>query len=177
MSRKLSPLIEYLNSLTQPADLSTLCTLLSDLEITRADLGRHVHFENDHYARNIVAQNEWFELVCVCWKPGQRTPIHDHRSSSCAFLVVEGDATEVVFEQGPDHTLGAEGAPAVRRPGYICASWDADIHEVINNSDRDLITLHIYSPALSHIRIYARDTRQCEVWTPHMVQGAGAAGV
>lgn len=179
VSPKLAPLIDYLNSLTKPADLPTLRRLLSELDITRADLGRHVHFESDHYARNKVANSAWYELVCVCWKPGQRTPIHDHRSSSCAFLVVEGEATEIVFEQGPDHTLGAEAAPAVRSRGYICASWDADIHEVINDTDRDLITLHIYSPALSHVRIYSRETRQCEVWTPHMAEnaGAGAAGM
>ena len=178
MTSKLAPLINYLNSLKRPADLPTLQRLLRDLDITRGDLGKHVHFDNEHYARNKIAQSEWYELVCVCWKPGQRTPIHDHRSSSCAFLVVEGEATETAFEHEPDFTLGAEGEPVVREPGYICASWDADIHEVANESDRDLITLHIYSPALSHVRIYSRDTGRSEVWTPHMVQdSAGAAGL
>ncbi len=177
MTKKLDALIDYLNSLQAPADLDTLRGLLSDLEVDRECLGHHVHFECDHYARNKVATSPWYELVCVCWQPGQRTPIHDHRASSCAFLVVEGAATEVLFETNEDGTLNFESEPFRREKGYICASWDADIHEIVNDTDEDMITLHIYSPALSQLHIYSRDTGVGELWTPHMSDCAGAAGL
>lgn len=177
MTAKLNDLIDYLNSLEAPADLDTLKRLLGDLDVTRDDLGRCVHFECDHYARNKVASSPWYEMVCVCWKPGQRTPIHDHRASSCAFLVVEGVATEVLFELGDDGKLSDESQPYPRETGYICASWDADIHEIVNDTNEDMITLHIYSPALSQLHIYSRETGEGELWTPHMCESASAAGL
>lgn len=164
----LDSLINSLDSLEAPARLDELSGLLRARPFTRADLGRHVLFDDEHYARNEVARSAWYELVCVCWRPGQRTPIHDHRASSCAFLVVEGDATEVRYDHKESGRLAGAHAPEVRRRGYICASWDEDIHEVVNDSPRDLITLHIYSPALAQVRIYNRETGDGEMWTPHL---------
>ncbi|RMH28644.1 MAG: hypothetical protein D6693_03620 [Planctomycetota bacterium] len=168
----LDDLIAQLDRLEAPADLEWMSRLLRESGLTRRDLGPHVRFEDDHYARNEVARSAWHELVCVCWRPGQGTPIHDHRASSCAFLVVEGRATEIRFDLDEGGMLAREHPPAIREPGYICSSWDADVHEVVNRSPEDLITLHIYSPALTQVHVYSRDTRRGELWTPHLEPAA-----
>lgn len=164
----LDDLIAQLDALEAPAALDWMRGLLESASPTRSDLGSQVRFTDDHYARNEVARSAWYELVCVCWRPGQGTPIHDHRASSCAFLIIEGAATETRFDLDDAGCLGREHPPARRAPGYICASWDADVHEVVNDTPDDLITLHIYSPALTQVQIYSRETRRGELWTPHM---------
>lgn len=164
----LESLIAELDALGAPAELGSLRAMLRARPFTRAELAPFVSFDDGHYARNEVARSAWYELVCVCWKPGQRTPIHDHRASSCAFLVVEGAATEIRYDIDDAGLLAGAHEPAVRERGYICASWDADIHEVVNHTARDLITLHIYSPALSQVHIYCRETGAGELWTPHL---------
>ena len=156
---KLNPLLSYLDGLGDCADLPTLRRLLEDLDVTREDLRPACLFESNGYQRNLIKETPWYELVCLCWSSGQRTPIHDHEGSSCAFLVVEGDATETKF----DHTPSGLVVPVqttVRNPGFICASIEADIHQVANTQPEgcDLVTLHIYSPQLRHFNVYSMDT-------------------
>ncbi|MEO0715691.1 MAG: cysteine dioxygenase family protein [Planctomycetota bacterium] len=154
-SPKLSPLVEYLEALTAPADLDRLVELLSAVEITREDLGTSVSFKDDCYARNRVALTDWVELVTLCWKPGQRSCIHDHRGAACAFRVIEGSGTEQRYELNKAGNV----TPTTARPipeDTICAAYDADIHEVVNTSDTDLITLHIYTPPLEDWNKYER---------------------
>lgn len=156
---KLNPLLSYLDGLGDRADLPTLRRLLEDLDVTRGDLAPACLFEKDGYQRNLIKETPWYELVCLCWASGQRTPIHDHEGSSCAFLVVEGDATETRFDHTPSGLL-VPVETHVRKPGFVCASSEADIHQVANTQAErcDLITLHIYSPQLRQFNIYSQDT-------------------
>ena len=156
---KLRPLLGYLDGLGGRADLTTLRRLLEELQVTRADLEPACSFNRERYRRNLIRETPWYELVCLCWSSGQRTPIHDHEGSSCAFLVVEGVATETRFERTPSR-LVIPTLTQQRRPGFICASTEADIHQVANTQPEgsDLITLHIYSPQLRHFNVYSLDT-------------------
>ena len=156
---KLRALLNYLDSLTGRADLAVLSRLLDQLEITRADLAPACRFCDDTYQRNIIKESPWYELVCLCWRSGQRTPIHDHRGSSCAFRVIEGSALEIRFDVTPSGLLRCSGS-FDSPPGTICASHDADIHQVLNAqpAGQDVITLHIYSPPLKSFRKYTLDS-------------------
>ena len=156
---RLGPLLDYLGSLDGPADLAVLSGLLGDIAVTRADLGAACRFGAKGYQRNRIAESDWYELVCLCWSSGQRTPIHDHRGSSCAFRVVEGVATETEFEPTASGLICPCGRRE-HRAGRVCASEEDDCHQVANTqaSGEDLITLHIYSPPLRQFNVYSLDT-------------------
>ena len=156
---KLRSLLEYLDHLGARADLATLGRLLRGLSVGREDLRAACIFADGGYQRNPVRQTDWYELVCLCWKSGQRTPIHDHEGSSCAFLVVEGLATETRFQR-TESGLIIPLWTKHHEPGYVCASHEADIHQVANVQPpgTDLVTLHIYSPQLRHFNVYSLDT-------------------
>ena len=147
-SSKLEPLVAYLDSLTGRADLSVLEELLQRAEVSREDLKAVCKFKCECYQRNRIKATEWYEMVALCWRAGQKSPIHDHASSSCAFRVIEGTVTERRFEKNPDGKV----RPVERNtlaPGSICAAEDDAIHEVRNDDpEGDLVTLHIYSPPL-----------------------------
>ncbi len=159
----LRDLLGYLDTLGQPADLRTLARLLGSLRITRADLEPVCVFKDEKYQRNLVRQTDWYELVCLCWTSGQRTPIHDHAGSSCAFLVVEGVATETRFEHTPSGLICPIWTKR-HEPGYVCASAEADVHQVCNTQPpgKDLITLHCYSPQLRNFNVYSLDSLTVE---------------
>ena len=156
---KLGSLLEYLDGLTAAADLDSTRRLLEALDITRADLGPACIFQPERYQRNMIRKTRWYELVCLCWASGQRTPIHDHAGSSCAFLVVEGIATETRFTHTPSGLICPEWTRH-HETGYICASHEADIHQVANIQPpgEDTVTLHLYSPELVGYNIYKMDT-------------------
>ena len=164
---RLRQLLEYLEGLREPADLETVRRLLEELTITRADLEPACRFKPERYQRNMIQKTRWYELVCICWESGQRTPIHDHAGSSCAFLVVEGIATETRFVPTASGLVCAEWTKH-HEPCYLCASHEADIHQVANVQapGEDLITLHLYSPELVNYNVYCLDTMTATGPTP-----------
>jgi cysteine dioxygenase len=155
----LRPLLDYLDDLGGPADLPSLHRRMTELHITRADVADVCIFEDERYQRNMIRRTDWYELVCLCWRSGQRTPIHDHKGSACAFRVVEGTATETRFDRTPSGLICPTWTKH-HEPGYVCASAEADIHQVANTAPpgTDLITLHCYTPPLRHFNIYRLDT-------------------
>jgi cysteine dioxygenase len=150
----LQPFLGLMDKITQRASLDTLKESMSSLSVTREDLAPFVHFRDSCYERVLIHRSELYELVCLCWKPGQRTPIHDHHGSSCGLRVIEGTATEIRYEQDADGVCRRSGqveAPA----GTVCASQDGDMHEIVNlATDEPLISLHCYSPPISKFHIF-----------------------
>lgn len=152
---KLEPLLAYLGSLTGRADLDRLAALLGELDVTGDDLSDWCAFGDRGYKRNTIARSDWFELLALCWRSRQATPIHDHVGSSCAFRVIEGTGLEIRFQKTDCGLVAPVGSVEMVR-GYVCAAEDDDIHQVVNAQceHENLITLHIYSPALSRINTY-----------------------
>lgn len=42
------------------------------------DWKEYVHFNDIKYARNLVYANDMLEMIIICWKSGQASPIHNH---------------------------------------------------------------------------------------------------
>ena len=91
----------------------------------------------------------------LCWKPGQRTPIHDHNGSYGAVRVCEGVMWETSFMLDDDRRLYYHSAREWA-PGETTAADVPDIHQIGNPdiSGRDLVTLHLYAPPLGVINTY-----------------------
>ncbi|MEQ8316893.1 MAG: cysteine dioxygenase family protein [Phycisphaerales bacterium] len=152
---KLADLVGYLASLRERADLGELERHLAALDLTRHDIAPACVFGTRGYRRNTIARGQWYELLALCWRSGDCTPIHDHEGSSCAFKVIEGRGTEIRYEP----TECGKVCPTGRRmlePGTVCAAEDDDIHQVANMQAKgvDLITLHIYSPPIKQMGTY-----------------------
>jgi cysteine dioxygenase len=152
---KLDDLVAYLDTLGGRADLATLTRKLAALSVSRADIAPSCVFGVKGYRRNTIKRTEWYELLALCWRSGDRTPIHDHRGVSCAFRVVEGTGTEIRFAPTPSGLI-CPVQTIQMPPGYVCAADDADIHEVANMQAPgvDLVTLHIYSPPIRSMTTY-----------------------
>ena len=149
----LSALVEWLDTIDSRPGLNELFQHLSAGVFNYAALKDCVDYTDEGYQRSIINKTEFYELVAISWTPGQETPIHDHEGSDCAFLIVEGVSTETIFE------LDSEGlaVPVGTRtytPGEICAAEEPDIHRISNDTEGNLINIHVYTPPLSGLGIY-----------------------
>jgi len=140
--------------------LEVLSSHLARLDLTRDDLSAFSVFDAECYCRNRLHRGPAYEALLLCWKPGQKSPIHDHARSSCAFRVLQGECTETVYEPA-DRFAARERATRVvaagsttQTEGFVCASQDSDIHEVANLGSGNLQTLHVYSPPLLEMETY-----------------------
>lgn len=155
MARTLDELYDYLDGLTGRADLRDLTAHLEELEVGD-ELDRHMQFTSKTYARNLVRAGPHYHLLVLCWKNGQRSPIHDHTGSACGVRVLRGTATETLFERTACGHVKATFSRDLHA-GCVCGSEDSDIHQVSNLQDgnADLVTIHIYSPPLMRMGTYS----------------------
>lgn len=160
-SLDLKSFVEQLDLFDGPLPLEAIQELLGRLEVSIEEIEPYLHFDADRYQRNRIAQTDNFEALFLCFESGQRTPIHDHAGSACGVKVVEGTATETIFEMSEGGWLLATGSDELVAGGVV-GSIDMDIHQVSNLQDdsKRLVTLHIYSPPLGEVGNYLVEERQ-----------------
>jgi len=167
MSSALAPLFAYLHGLTARAPLAELRERVARLPVTIADVVDFVRFSDRGYQRNLVRAGEWYNVWVMCWKNGQRSPVHNHAASGCVVRVLKGTLTETRYEFAPNGAIKAVGSREVKT-GDICAAQDADMHQIANlqAGNADLVTLHIYTPPLVRMSTFSlTDTvRGEDIW-------------
>lgn len=150
--------LRALHSITEPLSEVAVRELLLQLARFPGELSAFEHFSPESYARNRVFSSRFVDLLLLCWRPGQRTPIHDHAGSTCGVYVMRGEAIEIGFSRPSQGPLIPSGS-AVRAAGSLTVNRDDDIHLVANfaGPGQDLITLHCYSPPLASMRVFGED--------------------
>jgi cysteine dioxygenase len=152
----LAGLFQYLDNLEGRAPLVELLAELTQLSADPSELAEFMRFSRQTYARNLVRGGPWYQALVLCWRNGQRSPIHDHAGSSCGVRVLRGVMTETLFEFAPNGHVKAVCSRDFP-PGTVIGSEDADMHQVSNlqAGDLDLVTLHVYSPPLVRMGTYS----------------------
>lgn len=133
----------------------------------------YMRFREECYARNLVSASELFELLVICWQPGQVSPIHDHQGQRCWMAVLDGSMRETQFHaaaQGPLRT----GRSSAFQPGQVAYIQDEiALHEIAPAGEGVGVTLHLYSRPIRECRIFDRQTGQVSVrgMAYHSVEG------
>jgi cysteine dioxygenase len=154
-SFNLASLVGRLAALQSAPALAEINSLMAAVEVGRDELRPHVSFKEGTYARHRVYLNDYAELLVLCWRPGQRTPIHDHNGSFGAVRVLSGVMWETLFEMEEGRGLAYKSSREWT-PGHITGADIPDIHQLGNPdvSGQDLITLHLYAPPLTSLNVY-----------------------
>jgi cysteine dioxygenase len=137
-----------------------LMDLAGRLYLSGGLVANRTAFAEGSYARNLVCRTPSFELLVLCWRPGQQSNIHDHAGALNAIRVYSGQLTSRTFSQtggassgvGPVVQDAEERVPADAR----MIGLDRDgIHQLANTSGDDLVTIHVYAPALMELNVYS----------------------
>ena len=176
MTDDLEGMFRYLDTLTERPDLERVMEELSRFEIDLDDVSDHVHFSRNTYKRNLMRSGPHYHAWVMCWRNGQRSPIHNHAGSACVVRVLRGTLTETIFEMAPNGHVKASFSRDIAE-GSLIGSEDADIHQVSNlqAGDADLVTLHVYAPPLTRMETYSLYDlgRGQDVWELEFSDAAG----
>jgi cysteine dioxygenase len=156
MSKTLDDLCQYLEKLDSRARLADVLQQLEQLQLDSRDVANHIHFSSQGYARNLVRAGPWYSVLVLCWKNGQRSPIHDHAGSTCGVRVLRGTMTETLFQFAPNGHIKAV-ASCDYEAGSVVGGQDYHLHQISNlqAGNADLVTLHVYSPPLVKMGTYS----------------------
>ena len=170
-----SALQQTLSALRSLPTLADLHSWLHKVEIKDEDLRPYRGFKAGTYARHRVFRSEFAELLVLCWRPGQRTPIHDHNGSFGAVRVCEGVMWETMFILDEAQKL-RYGQGREWNRGQVTGADVPDIHQLGNPevSGQNLITLHLYSPPLGVLNTYRVGSSEVGHYTvDQYMDGAG----
>jgi cysteine dioxygenase len=173
MTSPLGSVLEELDAWRERIPLSELKRALAELRATLDDVRPFVKFDGDGYRRNLLHAGPAYQALVLCWRNGQRSPIHDHQGSSCGVRVLSGTALETVFTRAHNRMIYAVRSSSIA-PGTVCATQDDDIHQVSNLADDgdDLVTLHVYSPALLQMGTYSLFDTEVKPFTEPVYEDA-----
>lgn len=105
--------------------------------------------DSERYRQHVlyVHQRGLYSLVALVWRPGQATPIHDHRCW-CVVGVLEGSEEETRYHFASDGDerwlvpVGSSFSP-VGSVGVLIPPAE-NIHRVSNGGDTLAVSLHVY---------------------------------
>lgn len=162
-------------SLRAAPSLDDLHAWLGQVNVEKEELRPFTGFKPGTYARHRVCRNQFVELLVLCWRPGQRTPIHDHNGSYGAVRVYEGIMWETSFALNEQRELCYQSAREWASGG-VTGARIPDIHQLGNPevSGQNLITLHLYAPPLGVLNTYKVGSSEVGQYTPdQFMDGAG----
>jgi cysteine dioxygenase len=122
-----------------------------------------VCWSEERYTRNLIARSDDFELLLLCWGPGQESPIHNHEGQNCWMGVLDGRIEEVQYafpaSAGPLAELGA----SVCDPGRVAFIHDEiGLHLVRGHAGRAAVSLHLYAAPYDACNVYCPRTGRVE---------------
>ncbi|XP_048748534.2 cysteine dioxygenase type 1-like [Ostrea edulis] len=127
-------------------------------------------WNNDRYTRILLDKEDGiYELMILCWKPDQKSPIHDHYGSQCIMKILQGEVFEDLYIKPNDN--GEQMTQIGERKTYITDQMihitdGVGVHRVGNSSKVHAVTLHLYYPPIVKCGVYDVNNGTRTVATP-----------
>lgn len=137
---------------------STYGSLLRNMNLSKDEFKPHQTWSKNAYTRNCIVENEFFELILICWAGEQMTPIHDHGGEECWVYFIDGDFEEIIY------TIDENQNPVVSRkievgPGHISYMIDfMGVHRLRNCSKTGGMSLHLYAKPIKSCHVFNEET-------------------
>jgi cysteine dioxygenase len=166
-SFSLQELVGALESQSAVPALEQIYDWLRRADISATDLAPYIGFKEGNYWRHRVFRNDFVEMLVLCWRPGHRTPIHDHNGSHGGVRVHEGRLWETIFHYDAAKGLKYKTARE-HAQGSVTGSDIPDIHQLGNPdvSEQNLVTIHVYAPPLGVLHTYKPGSVKIDLYIP-----------
>lgn len=151
--------LTVLDSLKQPSK-EELRAALNDLNIELENIKSELKTsEGKPYYRKLLYQNEVVEVLVMNWSQLECSP-HDHGTSQGWIKVLNGSSLNTVYEVN-ENGLPSELFAKVHTKGELYYAPKKGVHKMKADKESDLVTLHLYSPPISGMKVY--DLEKCSV--------------
>ena len=119
--------------------------IVSKCDIGVEDLKDWIDYDypvSDSYGRKMVHDGGFFEVMVMCWRPGDYSAIHDHGKAEFGAVKLFGDVEHATFnlENQKFTTISRERV----RSGTTLKVTSSLIHQMGNPGESNFFTLHVY---------------------------------
>jgi len=164
-------------------------TYVDSMRLSAKELEPFVYFRDDFYTRNLVYRDPLFEVMVICWKPGQKTAIHTHNGQLGWMSIPQGEvevhnykyvtcnAPENQNVVGMDCLGGATHIELDRLSTHVCSEFAPiytvdklqTIHQIENRdpASAGVVSLHVYSTPFDSCIAFDLEKQRCFRRTLH----------
>lgn len=128
--------------------------VLERIRIPEQEFLPYCRWNDKHYTRNCIARTAEFELLLICYEPGQRTSIHDYATEEAWVHPVSGAVIEERYEAGPDGPLRKVSSAKLDPGSFSYLHNGRSIHRYVNPAGARSITLNLYARPLQNWKVY-----------------------
>ena len=95
--------------------------------------------------------------MILCWKPGQKSPIHNHPNQGCIMKIIKGKLLEHKYEIDQ---LKFVNQNIYQKDDVSYIDNSHCVHKISNIYPEKAISLHCYSPGTFKATIYSSDCKK-----------------
>lgn len=150
---KLNLLINKINK--NSININNLSNKIKNIveEYDGKDWEKYIVKTEDNYYKNLIYNNDEYEMFVVSWMPNKNSTIHDHPKNGCVFKILKGSLIEERYEL---NTINYINEDKFEKGDVSFISNEMSLHKVRNDNDFITVSLHIYSPPKYKIKSYER---------------------
>ena len=147
-------------------DCQPVYDFLSLNPIDTDSIQKYLFWSPSFYTRNLIYKDERFEMMAICWEPGQVSRVHNHCEQRCWMTVPIGRLKGQNF--AVDEIDESRGYCKLRETDTFELSeclaakveLEEPIHQILNLTEYNdrAVSVHIYSKPFDHCISYCRDT-------------------
>ncbi len=144
-------------------------------------LREYVWWRDSFYTRNLIYRDDLFEVMTICWSPGQKTAIHTHNGQLGWMTVAQGEVETHEFHHAscnaPENQnvvnidcLGGATEIRLDRVGTVRCSEGSGmvtvdklqtIHQIENAGTTGCVSLHVYSKPFDSCIAFDLERQRC----------------
>jgi cysteine dioxygenase len=144
-------------------------------------LKNYVWWRDSFYTCNLIYRDDLFEVITICWSPGQKTAIHTHNGQLGWMTVAQGEVVTHEYKHGScnapenqnvvniDCLGGATELQLDRIASLSCAEGTGmvtvdklqTIHQIENAGSTGCVSLHVYSKPFDSCIAFDLDKQRC----------------
>ena len=149
--------LDDLISALSEGERTTFNDIIRSMQIPSSAFNKYCSWSDDLYTRNCIVNTEKFELILLCWEPGQITPIHDHGGEECWVKVIQGEFRERIYKVDPVGKLDIIDS-VTSSVGAVTYMIDfMGYHSLENRSNTRSMTLHLYAKPIRTCNAFDAD--------------------
>jgi len=156
---------------------------VDSMRLSAEALRPYIFFNDEIYTRNLIFKDKLFEVMAICWRPGQKTAIHTHNGQLGWMSIAQGEVAVHNYKYvacncpenqnvvGMDCLGGASHIELDRLATDDCAESSSiycvdkmqSIHQIENEdtAKSGCVSLHVYSLPIESCIAFDLKNQRC----------------
>ncbi len=159
IDNKITTLKSLIHELECGTGLDGYIGLMNKLRLTREEVEAYCTWNDKNYTRNLLEQTSQYELILMCWEPGQASLIHSFSNQEGWMFVVDGELTvNHYFESVGKKKMELYKEVKIPASQYLYVNDYLGFHSVSNSNQGRTISLHLHAGPVDKWKVYDPET-------------------